>query len=61
MAVTMTLEELREHIRTMPEDEILRITFEVPGGKEGDHAGEEGSCNVPPRTEFPSDRKFAAN
>ena len=43
MAVTMTLEELREHIRTMPDDEILRITFEVPDGKEGDHAGEEGS------------------
>ena len=43
MAVAMTLEELREHIRTMPEDEILRITFEVPDGKEGVHAREEGS------------------
>ena len=43
MLVTMTLEELREHIRTMPEDEIFRITFEVPDRKEVVHVGEEGN------------------
>ena len=32
----MTLRELDEHIRSMPEDEILRITFEIGegGGKD---------------------------
>ena len=28
----MTLQELGEHIRSMPEDEILRITFETGEG-----------------------------
>ena len=41
MAVEMTLDELRDYIRSMPEDEILCITLEEPGGKEEDHAGEK--------------------
>ena len=43
MADEMTLEELRDYINRMPEDEILCITFEEPAGKEEDHAGENGS------------------
>ena len=43
MAVEMTLDELRDYIRSMPDDEILCITLERPGGKEEDHAGEEES------------------
>lgn len=43
MAAEMTLEELRDYIRSMPEDEILCITLEGPGGKEEDHAGEKES------------------
>ena len=43
MAETMTLEELRDYISSMPEDEILCITFEEPAGKEVDHAGENES------------------
>ena len=43
MAAEMTLEELRDYIRTMPEDEILCITLERPGGKEEDHAREKRS------------------
>ena len=43
MAVEMTLDELRDYIRSMPDDEILCITFEEPAGKEEAHAGEKGS------------------
>ena len=43
MADEMTLEELRDYVRTMPENEILCITFEEPAGKEVDHAGEKES------------------
>ena len=43
MADEMTLEELRDYINSMPEDEILCITFEEPAGKEVDHAGEKES------------------
>ena len=43
MAAEMTLEELRDYINSMPEDEILCITFEEPARKEVDHAGEKGS------------------
>jgi len=43
MAAEMTLEELRDYIRSMPEDEILCITFEEAAGKKEDHAGEKGS------------------
>ena len=43
MVVEMTLDELRDYIRSMPDDEILCITLERPGGKEEDHAGEEES------------------
>jgi len=43
MAAEMTLEELRDYVRTMPENEILCITFEEPAGKEVDHAGEKES------------------
>ena len=43
MADEMTLEELRDYINSMPEDEILCTTFEEPAGKEVDHAGEKGS------------------
>ncbi len=43
MADEMTLEELRDYIRTMPEGEILCITFKESAGKEVDHAGEKES------------------
>ena len=43
MTDVMTLEELRDYIRSMPEDEILCITLEEPVGKEVDHAGEKES------------------
>ncbi len=43
MADEMTLEELRDYINSMPEDEILCITIEEPAGKEVDHAGEKES------------------
>ena len=43
MVDEMTLEELRDYINSMPEDEILCITFEEPAGKEVDHAGEKES------------------
>ena len=43
MADEMTLEELRDYINSMPEDEILCITFEELAGKEVDHAGEKES------------------
>ena len=43
MAAEMTLDELRDYIRSMPEDEILCITLEEPAGKEEAHAGEKGS------------------
>ena len=43
MADEMTLEELRDYINSMPEDEILCITFKEPDGKEEAHAGEKGS------------------
>lgn len=36
----MTLSELREHISTMPEDEILRITFEIGEGGTKDDGGD---------------------
>ena len=42
MTDVMTLEELRDYIRSMPEDEILCITIEEPAGKEEAHAGEKG-------------------
>ena len=42
MAEKMTLDELRYYIHTMPDDEILRITFEDSGGKEEAHDGEKG-------------------
>ena len=33
----MTIQELGEYIRSMPEDEILRITFEIgEGGRKND-------------------------
>ena len=31
MAVEMTLQELRDYIRYMPDDEILKITIELKG------------------------------
>ena len=43
MAAEMTIDELRDDIRTMPEGEILCITFEESAGKEVDHAGEKES------------------
>ena len=43
MAAEMTLEALRDYIRTMPEDEVLCITFDGPEGKEEAHDGEKGS------------------
>ena len=43
MAAEITLDELRDYIHSMPEDEILCITFEEPAGKEVDHAGEKES------------------
>ena len=43
MAAEMTRDELRDYIRTMPEGEILCITFEEAAGKKEDHAGEKGS------------------
>ena len=43
MAAEMTLDELREYMRTMPEGEIPCITFEESDGKEVDHAGEKES------------------
>ena len=42
MADEVTLEELRDYISSMPEDEVLCITFEEPAGKEVAHAGEKG-------------------
>ncbi len=38
----ITLDELRDYIRTMPDDEILRVTFEDPDEKEKAHDGEKG-------------------
>ena len=29
MAVEMTLQELRDYIRSMPDDEVLKITIEL--------------------------------
>jgi hypothetical protein len=43
MAAEMTLDELRDYIHSMPEDEILCITLKGPGGKEEGHAGEKES------------------
>ena len=37
MKETMTLEQLKEYIRDMPEDEILKITFEEDEEDGGDH------------------------
>ncbi len=40
MAQIMTVEELREYIRTMPADEILHVTFEIEeAGKENADGG----------------------
>ena len=32
MAVEMTLQELRDYIRSMPDDEVLKITIELKEG-----------------------------
>ena len=37
MKETMTLEQLKEYIRDMPEDEILQITFGEDEDDGGDH------------------------
>ncbi len=42
MAVVMTLQELRDYIRFMPDDEILSVTIEY---REEDHDGEEGTAS----------------
>jgi hypothetical protein len=43
MAVVMTPEELRDYIRFMPDDEVLRITIEYTDGnrKEDSDGGEQ--------------------
>ncbi len=43
MAVPMTLKGLREYIRSMPEDEILLITFEAEEKGEKRHRGDEST------------------
>lgn len=42
MAEKMTLDELRDYVRTMPDDEILCITFENPNEQEETHDREKG-------------------
>ena len=42
MAEKMTLDELRDYIRNMPDDEILCITFEDPDEQEEAHDREKG-------------------
>ena len=42
----MTLDELRDYIRTMPDDEILRVTFEDSDEQEEEHDREKGISEV---------------
>ena len=42
----MTIQELGEYIRSMPEDEILRITFEIGEGGMKDDGGKHETETV---------------
>jgi len=46
MAVSMTLEDLREYLRAMSEDEILQVTFEFREEGEGGNAGSRKASTV---------------
>ncbi len=42
MVIEMTLQELRDYIRSMPDDEVLKITIEL---KEDNRERDDRECN----------------
>ena len=46
MKVVMTPQELRDYIRSMPDDEILKITIEYKEDGQDEDDGEHGSEEI---------------